>query len=247
MPPLTKPKLGATCTPTEPLAERGWVFVQLAALACTKGARELGLPLPPLSQPKHKDGWQGSIDMAPFTPYHGGSHPCCSKCQAANGLSCILAEISQKGEETVWKSKAAEKRIPDLLTQNRITEYPCHKDASKTIWYMFLVTVPGCRNCSTVEQSLFAFSNFFLVVSNLDSGFQRDAPHCKLSDLNTYSLKTNYHLLLVFCLQEHHQQPQHLSVRAHSMLSASRFSLFSTERLLPPAHGYTSQCGLRCS
>lgn len=138
MPPLTKPKLGATCTPTEPLAEKGWMFAQLAALACTKGAREPGL-LPSLF---HKNGWQ---DLAPLTLYHKESHPCCSKCQAAKGLSCDLAEISRKGEETVWKSKAAEKRIPDLMIQNRTTEYPCLKDylVACSLWqFQAAETVP---------------------------------------------------------------------------------------------------------
>lgn len=135
------------------------------------------------------------MDLAPLTLCHGESHPFCSKCQAAKGLSCVFSYFGRNQPEG-WGNglKKQGSRGEDRRPQNRITEYPCLKDYLVACFLRH----PRLQKLSHHgRESLFSFSNFFLVVSNLVSGF-RDTPLWKLSDLNNHSLKTSYHLLLAF-------------------------------------------------
>lgn len=79
------------CAPPQShwLKGAGGLFSHLLWLALREP--ETGAVAPSLSLLKHKDGWQGSLNLAPLALCHRESHPCCSKCQAAKGLSCIFS------------------------------------------------------------------------------------------------------------------------------------------------------------
>lgn len=134
----------------------GWKELGVCSATCSglhEGSQRPGAVAPSLSLLKHKDGLQGSLDLAPLALPHRESHRCCSKCQAAKGLSCIFSYFG-RNQTAGWRnslknhgSSVEDPRPYDSKQNHRTTML------QRLFGSVFLVTVPGCRNCPIMEQS----------------------------------------------------------------------------------------------
>ena len=259
MPPLTKPGLGATFAPAEPPAKTSRAVRATGCSSLRRGTRHAaGTPWRPASRGPLplRNRHQGRTDVALLASCHRWSQPSCSKSQAADGLSRLCSRFGRNQPEEGWGngpkkqgSREEDPRSSDSEWKYRIS-MP-QRLPSSTLH----VKVPGCRNNPTTQHSHHfpsTTSSSKLLVSDFVICIlvsQWDSPHFKQSDLNTDGLKTNYHLFLAFSVFRN-TIDSHCSCQCRLLpCSASCFPLFphTTERLLSPAHGYSSHNGSGCS